>query len=166
MAMHKPCSHHTRLTAQGGPLRRQRQESREFDPGGLGRRSAGHFPIPSVSAHLLPSRLQTGIFQNGEQAQGGLWSGDPALPPSCFLVSLTKSIRWSHSGSTAQGWPSTLRARCSRATDPALEGALRTSMKEITRGELQGVQRKEAPMPEAMAVNKYFRCWANHANPN
>lgn len=100
------------------------------------------------------------------EAQGGLWSGDPALPPSCFLVSLTKSIRWSHSGSTAQGWPSTLRARCSRATDPALEGALRTSMKEITRGELQGVQRKEAPMPEAMAVNKYFRCWANHANPN
>lgn len=59
--------------------------------------------------HSLPSLLSP--FSPGSKpeylrmecgAQGGLWSGEPDLPPHSFLTPLTKNIMWSHTG---QGRP-------------------------------------------------------------
>lgn len=36
-------------------------------------------------------------------AQEGLWSGEPNLPPLCFLTTLNKNSRWSCCWSTGQG---------------------------------------------------------------
>lgn len=70
--------------------------------------------------------------------------------------------------STAQGWPSTLGARCPRATDPELEGALRTGMNEITRGEMQGVERrgKRCPRPRQWQLTNISDAGPITRNPN
>lgn len=100
------------------------QGTREFDPGSLGGSSAGHLPsrdlasLPFLTPHFSHgSRPEYSRMEYG--AQGGLWRGQQDLgPPSCCLTSFPKNTRWSHSGSTGQGWPSTLKSQVPQSHRP------------------------------------------------
>lgn len=65
------------------------QESRESDPGGLGRSSAGHFPIRGQASRLclltyFPHGSKPEYYGMETGAQGGLWSGARPCLPAAF----------------------------------------------------------------------------------